>query len=174
MIIVCPLVPSISFGTPNPAGVWEFSLNHQVVVPTNTHVRNDFNAGVGSAFRTGYGFWDSFSLEGEVEYDRLFRDEDSPLLFDKNLFNFGFGGRYTWDILTRRLNHYVYLLPGFSIDITKKVRSDVDVSYSLGTGTDWYLTHDLKMGPLIKFRHVVASQDIFMFDLGLAVTYLHE
>ena len=156
-------------------GRWAFSFKIVGVIPVSSPIRDRFKSGLGAGARVGYGFWQGLSVEGDFQYDRLFREggpgDDEG---DKNLTSFAAGLRYTLSLLRDDIGAYLYFLPGTTFDYTRGNRNNFELSYALGTGMDFNLTEMLSIGPLIQFRQIFEDSDINLVSIGAAFTYIFD
>ncbi len=154
-------------------GRWAFSFKVIGDIPINSPIHNRFKSGLGAGARAGYGFWEGLSLEGDFQYDRLFREggpaEDEG---DKNLTSVAAGLRYTFSLLRDDISAYLYGVPGVTFDYTQGNKNNFELSYALGTGMDFNLTERFSVGPLVQFRQIFEASDIDLISIGAAFTYL--
>ncbi|MBI2646343.1 MAG: outer membrane beta-barrel protein [Deltaproteobacteria bacterium] len=138
-------------------------------------IKSRFKSGLGAGARVGYGFWQGLSVEGDFQYDRLFREggiaDDEG---DKNLYSLAAGLRYTVSLLRDDISTYLYFTPGFTFDYTKGARNNFELSYAVGTGMDFNLTERLSIGPLAQFRHIFEDTDIYLMSVGAVFTYIFD
>ncbi|MBI3019674.1 MAG: outer membrane beta-barrel protein [Deltaproteobacteria bacterium] len=154
-------------------GRWAFSFKMVGDIPVKSAVHDRFKSGLGAGARAGYGFWQGLSVEGDFQYDRLFREggiaDDEG---DKNLTSLAAGLRYTVSLLQDDIAAYLYLVPGFTFDYTKGAKNNFELSYAIGTGMDFNLSERLSVGPLVQFRHIFEEVDIYLVSVGAAFTYI--
>lgn len=156
-------------------GRWAFSFQGFGNISTNDRTRKKFRTGLGGAGRMGYGFWQGLSIEGEFQYDLLFRDgEVTKDAGDKQLYSLSTGLRYTAYLLEDDIAWYGFPLVGLTYDWTRGEVSSFDFNYALGTGIDINLTENLSAGPLFKYRHVVEDTDVQYIMIGASSTYLFD
>ncbi len=156
-------------------GRWAFSFKAVGNIPVNSPIHNRFKSGLGVGARAGYGFWQGLSVEGDFQYDLLFREggpaDDEE---DKNLFSLASGLRYTFSLLRDDIGAYLYFVPGITFDYTKGANNNFELSYAVGTGMDFNLTERLSVGPLTQFRHIFEDSDIDLVSVGAAFTYIFD
>lgn len=162
-------------------GRWAFSFQGFGDIPTNQRAREHFRSGLGAGIRTGYGFWEGLSVEGEFQYDLLLKEKGTTQLKEnKNLFTLAPGLRYTAYLVSDEMSWYLSLLPGVTFDYTKSVESSFNFSYAVATGFDFDLTENLYVGPVFKYRHVIEDiiydhdMDVHLISIGASVTYLFD
>ncbi|MBI3017428.1 MAG: porin family protein [Deltaproteobacteria bacterium] len=156
-------------------GRWAFSFKMVGDIPVKSAIKSRFKSGLGAGARVGYGFWQGLSVEGDFQYDRLFREggiaDDEG---DKNLYSLAAGLRYTVSLLRDDISTYLYFTPGFTFDYTKGARNNFELSYAVGTGMDFNLTERLSIGPLAQFRHIFEDTDIYLMSVGAVFTYIFD
>ena len=156
-------------------GRWAFSFKAIGDIPVNSPIKNRFKSGLGAGARVGYGFWQGLSVEGDFQYDLLFREggvaEDEG---DKNLYSLAAGLRYTVSLFRDDIGAYLYLVPGTTFDYTKGAKNNFELSYAIGTGMDFNLTERLSVGPLAQFRQIFEDSDINLVSVGAAFAYIFD
>src|SRR3989338_3866277 len=155
-------------------GRWAFSFKAVGDIPVSA-IHDRFKSGLGAGARVGYGFWQGLSVEGDFQYDRLFREEGpADDEGDKNLYSLAAGLRYSISLLRDDISTYLYFFPGTTLDYTKGAKNNFELSYALGTGMDFNLTEMLSVGPLVQFRQIFEDSDISLVSIGAAFTYIFD
>lgn len=157
-------------------GRWAFSFKAVGNIPVKSAIKDRFKSGLGAGARAGYGFWQGLSVEGDFQYDRLYREggpADDEGEF-KNLTSLAAGLRYTMSLLRDDISIYLYLTPGFTFDYTEGAKNNFELSYAVGTGMDFNLTERLSVGPLTQFRHIFEETDIYLVSVGAVFTYIFD
>ena len=156
-------------------GRWAFSFQGFGEIPINPTIRDEYRSGFGVATRLGYGFWEGLSVEGEFQYDLLFRENGpTPDQGNKNLWSLSPGLRYTTNILQEDIAWYSFGLTGITFDYTKGNQGKIAVHLGAGTGLDFNLTDKFSIGPIFKYRFFIENDDIHLISMGAAFTYLFD
>ena len=154
-------------------GKWATSFIADGGIVTSTSQRRTHRAGLGGAFRVGYGFWEGISVEGDFAYDLLFV-EDSKGRDNLHLISLNTGMRYSRYILQDDLSLYASPLVGLTIGLEDNHDTLSDFSYVLAAGLDAHVTDRLSLGPVFRYRHVLAEVDIHLINLCVCATYLFK